>query len=112
MRLYGDLKRHDMGPGLAENVDETGHGASVWLTKELWGVGSSAEYLHDGRATTLTEATLEHGGEAEESRAAFAALPEADAARVVRFMENLVLFFPEEEEGDSGGANRGGGRGR
>jgi hypothetical protein len=97
VRLYGDLKRHDMGPGLAENVDETGHGASTWLTQELWGVGSSAEYLHDGRATTLAEAIFEHGGAAEASRAPFAALSERDGASVVRFLENLVLFFPEEE---------------
>jgi hypothetical protein len=60
-------------------------------------VGSSAEYLHDGRATTLAEAILEHGGEAEASRAAFAALPERDETSVVRFLANLVLFFPEEE---------------
>jgi hypothetical protein len=98
VRLYGDLKRHDMGPGLAENVDETGHGASVWLTKELWGVGSSAQYLHDGRATTLTEAILEHGGEGDASRAAFAALSDGDQASVVRFLDNLVLFFPEATE--------------
>jgi hypothetical protein len=98
IRLYGDLKRHDMGPGLAENIDETGDGASVWMTKELWGVGSTAQYLHDGRATTLTEAILEHGGEAAQSRDAFASLSRRDAARVVRFLENLVLFFPEEEE--------------
>jgi hypothetical protein len=98
VRLYGDLKRHDMGPGLAENVDETGHGASVWITKELWGVGSTAQYLHDGRATTLSEAILEHGGEAAASRTAFASLAPRDAARVVRFLENLVLFFPAEEE--------------
>src|SRR5207253_1679851 len=31
--LYGDLKRHDMGPGLAEAVDEVGTGASVFLTR-------------------------------------------------------------------------------
>jgi hypothetical protein len=98
VRLYGDLKRHDMGPGLAENVDETGHGASVWITKELWGVGSTAQYLHDGRASTLTEAILEHGGEAQASRTAFAALPGRDRAKLIRFLENLVLFFPEEEE--------------
>jgi hypothetical protein len=98
VRLYGDLKRHDMGPGLAENIDETGDGASVWMTKELWGVGSTAQYLHDGRATTLTEAILEHGGEASRSRNAFASLSRRDAAAVVRFLENLVLFFPEEEE--------------
>jgi hypothetical protein len=95
IRLYGDLKRHDMGPELAENIDETGHGASMWLTKELWGVGSTAPYLHDGRATTLTEAILEHGGEGAPSRAAFAALPDDDQASVVRFLDNLALFFPE-----------------
>lgn len=95
VRLYGDLKRHDMGPGLAENVDETGHGASVWITKELWGVGSTGQYLHDGRATTLYEAILEHGGEAADSRTAFLASAESDRADVVRFMQNLVLFFPE-----------------
>ena len=95
MRLYGDLKRHEMGPGLAENVDETGHGASVWMTKELWGVGSTAPYLHDGRSTTLSEAILEHGGEAESARANFADLTDAQQAKLIRFLENLVLFFPE-----------------
>lgn len=98
VRLYGDLKRHDMGPGLAENVDETGDGASVWMTKELWGVGSSAQYLHDGRATTLTEAILEHGGEGSASRAEFQALADADQQKLVRFLDNLVLFFPEPAE--------------
>jgi hypothetical protein len=71
VRLYGDLKRHEMGAALAENIDETGSGASTWLTKELWGVGSTPPYLHDSRATTLTEAILEHGGEAQQSRDAF-----------------------------------------
>ncbi|MGH0037728.1 MAG: di-heme oxidoredictase family protein [Myxococcota bacterium] len=110
VRLYGDLRRHDMGPGLAENVDESGHGASVWMTKELWGVGATGQYLHDGRATTLTEAILEHGGEAVASRNAFAALSDGDGEDVVRFLENLVVFFPEEEdvaaEGENGSDER------
>lgn len=96
--LYGDLKRHDMGPGLAENIDETGVGASVWLTKELWGVGSTAPYLHDGRATTLTEAILEHGGDAASSRDLAAALPETEFQNLIAFLDNLVLFKLEGEE--------------
>jgi hypothetical protein len=97
VRLYGDLKRHDMGPRLAERIDETGTGASTWLTKELWGAGSTAPYLHDGRATTLTEAVLEHGGEAASSRDRAAALSVAQQAQLVAFLENLVLFkLPEE----------------
>ncbi|MCG8459326.1 MAG: hypothetical protein MI919_23870 [Holophagales bacterium] len=98
VRLYGDLKLHDMGPGLAESIDETGSGASVWMTKELWGVGSTAPYLHDGRATTLTEAILEHGGAAAPSRQAFEGLSATRQADLIAFLESLVLFKIEEEE--------------
>lgn len=90
--LYGDMKRHDMGPGLAENIDEEGTGASVFLTENLWAVGSTAPYLHDGRATTLTEAILEHGGEAAAARDAFIALSSDAQQDIIVFMDNLVLF--------------------
>jgi len=97
VRLFGDLKRHDMGPGLAESIDETGSGASVFLTENLWGVASTAPYLHDGRASTLTEAILEHGGEAAAARAAFVGLETAEKKDLVAFLESLVLFrLPEE----------------
>ena len=96
--LFGDLKRHEMGPRLAEGVDETGHGRSVWLTKELWGVGTSGPYLHDGRATTLTEAIDFHGGEAQVSRDLFFALSPADQAAVIAFLNNMTIFLPAEEE--------------
>jgi hypothetical protein len=92
VELFGDLKRHDMGAGLAESIDEVGSGASVFLTENLWGVGSTAPYLHDGRATTLTEAILEHGGEALAARDAFVALPTAKQLDVLAFLANLVLF--------------------
>lgn len=93
--LYGDLKRHRMGNQLAENIDETGRGASTFLTENLWGVGSTAPYLHDGRATTLTEAILAHGGEAAAARQAFVALPLATKQAVIAFLEDLVLFKTE-----------------
>jgi hypothetical protein len=98
VELGGDLKRHDMGRGLAEVIDEIGTGAATFLTENLWGVGSTAPYLHDGRATTLTEAILEHGGEAAESRSAFTRLPRQSQADVIAYLENLVLFKIEEEE--------------
>lgn len=97
VRLYGDLRRHDMGPELAEPIDETGVGASVWLTPELWGAGSTAPYLHDGRATTLEEAILAHGGEGGTARDAFDALDASRQAELLAFLENLVLFKLEEE---------------
>ncbi len=95
--LFGDLRRHDMGPGLAEAIDETGSGASTFLTENLWGVGSTAPYLHDGRATTLTEAILLHGGKSQASRDAFAALAESRQAELIAFLGNLVLFKVPEE---------------
>ena len=79
-------------------IDETGVGASVWLTKELWGVGSTAPYLHDGRATTLTEAILAHGGEAARSRRAFRRMSPNQQKALIAFLDNLVLFKMEEEE--------------
>jgi hypothetical protein len=91
VQLYGDLKRHDMGSGLAEAVDEAGTGASVFLTRNLWGVGSTAPYLHDGRATTLTEAILAHGGEGAASRDAFVSLTTAQQKDLIAFLNNLVL---------------------
>jgi hypothetical protein len=96
--LFGDLKRHVMGNRLAEAIDEVGTGPATFLTENLWGVGSSAPYLHDGRATTLTEAILEHGGEGAAAREAFRSGSPQDQAALVAFLDNLVLFKLEDEE--------------
>ncbi|MDB4980346.1 MAG: hypothetical protein JWM82_1098 [Myxococcales bacterium] len=90
--LFGDLRRHDLGSGLAEEIDEVGTGASVFLTENLWGVGSTPPYLHDGRAATITEAILEHGGEGQAARNAFVALTTSQKEQLVVFLKNQVLF--------------------
>jgi cytochrome c peroxidase len=93
--LFGDLRRHDMGAGLAEEVDEIGTGKSVFETENLWGVGSTAPYLHDGRAASLTEAILEHGGEALTARNNFASASTTAQKHLVTFLNNQVLFKAE-----------------
>jgi hypothetical protein len=119
VELFGDLKRHVMGPRLAEPVNEIAgddvtpipddprnrHTPDTFLTENLWGVGSSAPYMHDGRATTLVEAILEHGNgasddtsEAAPSRRAYLQRTSGDKRALVAFLENLVLFKIEEEE--------------
>jgi hypothetical protein len=98
--LYSDLKRHDMGPDLADGIDETGTGPSVWLTRPLWGVGSTDPYLHDGRATTLDEAIRAHGAEAAGTRDAYLALTDKERAEVVAFLNDLTLFRALEDEAD------------
>jgi hypothetical protein len=95
--LFGDLRRHDMGSRLAEQVDEVGTGAAVFMTENLWGVGSTAPYLHDGRASTLTEAILEHGGEAQSARDAFATSSTTAQQHLIAFLNSLVLFKEAEE---------------
>lgn len=70
----------------------------MFLTRNLWGIASSSPYLHDGRATTLTEAILEHGGEAQGSRNAFVAATRPEQRALIAFLENLVLFKMEDGE--------------
>ena len=93
VRLYADLKRHDMGRMLAEEFDEGNVGYSTYITETLWGVGSTPPYLHDGRATTLAEAIVFHGGEGEASKKAFTSASISDQADVLEFLNNLVIFL-------------------
>ena len=95
VRLFSDLKRHDMGPELAESVDEVGTGSSTWMTSRLWGVGSTAPYLHDGRASTLTEAILFHGGEGADARERFLQAETSEQESLIAFLNNLVLVREE-----------------
>jgi hypothetical protein len=85
--LYSDLKRHYMGPGLAESAGFELD--PVFITARLWGVADTAPYLHDGRATTLTEAILRHGGEAQQARDDFDGLSDLDRIRTLEFLRSL-----------------------
>jgi CxxC motif-containing protein (DUF1111 family) len=60
-----------------------------WRTPPLWGVADTAPYLHDGRAETLEEAILWHGGEAESSRDAYAKLSRPEKDLVLAFLSSL-----------------------
>lgn len=88
--LYSDLKRHSMGEALAESRDDAEVPADQFLTPALWGVARTRPYLHDGRAPTLEDAILLHGGEAKASREAFAALSETDRAPLRVFLTSLT----------------------
>ena len=85
--LFSDLKRHDMGPGLAESFGSSLD--SQFITARLWGIADTAPYLHDGRATTLTEAILAHGGEGQAARDNFASLSDPDRIRLLLFLRTL-----------------------
>jgi hypothetical protein len=93
--FFADMKRHDLGPAFHErNYDGTI--TKEFMTEPLWGVGSTAPYGHDGRSINLREVILRHGGEAEKSRNAFAALPEIGKLAMFEFLNSLVLFPPDD----------------
>ncbi len=93
---YSDFLLHDMGKGLAD----AGGGAMAreWRSAPLWGLGQGrggaegpggAAYLHDGRARSLIEAILWHGGEARAARKKARALSQNDRAALIAFLESL-----------------------
>jgi CxxC motif-containing protein (DUF1111 family) len=92
---YTDLLLHDMGPGLADDRPEGRASGREWRTPPLWGIGLTAavsghtQFLHDGRARTLLEALLWHGGEAQAARDGVVALPAADRDALIAFLESL-----------------------
>ncbi len=93
--IFTDFKRHDLGRNFYErNWDGTTQ--KTFLTRPLWGVGSTGPYGHDGRSITLDEVILRHGGEAQISRNAFAALAENQADDLIQFLNSLVLFPPDD----------------
>jgi hypothetical protein len=125
VRLYGDLKRHEMGrqladpagpaPPLTASLAPLQHNgqlallsASEFMTPELWGVGNTGPYLHDDRAGTLAEAILWHGedeppppgqpgrSEAQEARDAYRKLTADEQRSVLAFLKSLVTFASEE----------------
>ena len=96
-RWYTDFKRHDMGPDLADPADPLGLGASVFATRSLAGVGSTGPWLHDGRAMTLEEAVLAHGGAARPARLAYAELSASDQDAIIAFLDSLRLYSMPEQ---------------
>ncbi|MBV2089951.1 MAG: hypothetical protein KUF72_03615 [Candidatus Thiodiazotropha sp. (ex Ctena orbiculata)] len=92
---YTDLLLHDMGPDLADGRPDYQASGSEWRTPPLWGVGlreavnGSNNLLHDGRARTVEEAILWHGGEAKLVRQHFVNLKADQRQLLIEFVESL-----------------------
>jgi CxxC motif-containing protein (DUF1111 family) len=92
---YSDFLLHDLGEGLADHRPEGQADGYEWRTPPLWGIGLTETvsghtfFLHDGRARSLVEAILWHGGEAQAARDAFAAMSQATRDDLVAFLESL-----------------------
>jgi len=92
---YTDLLLHDMGPALADNRPEFAANGNEWRTPALWGIGKTAavsgktEFLHDGRARSLLEAILWHGGEAQAIRDKVVDMKNEQRKQLIKFLESL-----------------------
>lgn len=92
---YSDLLLHDLGDGLADGRPEGGASGREWRTAPLWGVGllgavtGSVHLLHDGRARSVEQAILWHGGEAQAAREEFRRAGAADRAALLGFLASL-----------------------
>jgi CxxC motif-containing protein (DUF1111 family) len=92
---YTDLLVHDMGAALADNRPDFGASGREWRTAPLWGIGlvetvnGHTNFMHDGRARSLLEAVLWHGGEARRSRNIVRRMSLEQRAALVRFLQSL-----------------------
>lgn len=92
---YTDLLLHDMGENLSDNRPDYLAEGKEWRTPPLWGLGlietvaGKAFYLHDGRARTLEEAILWHGGEAEQSKVNFVQMNATERKDLISFLKSL-----------------------
>ena len=93
---YSDFLLHDMGPELDDGYTEGRAETSEWRTPPLWGLGLADDFqggtphlMHDGRATSISEAIALHGGEAADARDAFDALDDREQSQLVAFLESL-----------------------
>ncbi|WP_262501211.1 di-heme oxidoredictase family protein [Pseudoalteromonas sp. FUC4] len=111
IRPFSDLLLHDMGEGLADNLGAGNATGAEWRTAPLWGLGLSAcvtggvtnptgyqgddvckpdaNYLHDGRARTINEAIMWHGGEAENARIAYESITSSEQSALLTFLNSL-----------------------
>jgi len=93
---YTDMLLHDMGTELNDGYTEGSALPAEWRTPPLWGLGLSknsqgGQYylLHDGRAASIEEAILFHGGEAQQIKLSYQQLSEENKATLIKFLESL-----------------------
>lgn len=92
---YTDLLLHDMGSDLADNRPDFKATGNEWRTAPLWGIGLTTtvnghnNFLHDGRARSLTEAIMWHGGEAAGAKQRFENLGKSGRDALLKFLGSL-----------------------
>ena len=109
---YTDLLVHDMGAGLADDRPDFQASGREWRTPPLWGIGlvqtvnGHTNFLHDGRARSLLEAVLWHGGEAPRARERVRGFPARERAALVAFRHRCSRTVGRQTVGRANGHGR------
>ncbi|WP_340150883.1 di-heme oxidoredictase family protein [uncultured Sneathiella sp.] len=92
---FTDLLLHDMGDELADGRPDFKATGREWRTAPLWGIGlvqsvnKHSRFLHDGRARSIEEAILWHGGEAENAKESFRNMEISKRMQLLAFLNSL-----------------------
>ena len=95
IRPFTDLLLHDMGTELADNAPDFLASGSEWKTPPLWGIGliqtvnGHSNLMHDGRAKTIEEAILWHGGEGQNSKNSYKQLNFQKRTELLAYLNSL-----------------------
>jgi CxxC motif-containing protein (DUF1111 family) len=92
VQVFSDLLLHDMGEELGGTIPEDGADVREWRTAPLIDLDprlGMRRYLHDGRAASIEEAILWHGGEGSRARERFRLLPASERAMLLDYLANL-----------------------
>lgn len=94
--LFGDLKRHVIVDTAVAQLGNEILGQrfverDVFMTSELWGIGSTAPYGHRGDITTLDGVIRAHGGEGRAARDAYVKADDATRSSLIAFLKTLVI---------------------
>lgn len=94
--LFGDLKRHKMTDRSVatlgnELLSQRFVGRDIFMTSELWGIGSTAPYGHRNDFTTLDEIIRAHGGAGRDAREAYIDAEPKVRSALIAFLKTLVI---------------------
>ncbi len=87
--LFSDLLLHDVAAGDYFGVPDGLANERMFRTPPLWGIGSTAPFMHDGAAATIEASILAHDGEAAAVRDAFETLPIDERELLLDFLGKL-----------------------
>jgi CxxC motif-containing protein (DUF1111 family) len=85
---FSDFLLHDMG-SLGDGIVQGDATGEEMRTAPLWGLRKINRFLHDGRATTVEQAILEHDGQGAAARKLFNKLTSDAKAKLLEFLNSL-----------------------